>query len=448
MQTGQSRAQDDATLPRMATSHVLPISTAAIAAGIFILDTVTTAEIVISMLYVGVVLLAAQFLPKGGVFFVALGCVALTVLTYFVAEPGGSPSATLSNRLLSLAAIGIATVLAVQSQLREMVLREQAGLLDLSHDTIFVRGMNDVITYWNRGAEELYGWRKDDAVGKITHQLLQTIFPIPLREITAELLRTGRWEGELVHTKKDGTQAIVASRWSVQRGHVGDPVAILETNNDITERKRAEEALRETLMELAHVNRVTTMGQMTASIAHEVSQPIAASLVNAQAALRWLAAQPPDLEQVRRSLGLIIENAGLASKVIGRIRALIKRAPSHKERFDLNEAILDVIAMTRSEVLKHGVSPQTKLATDLSSVEGDRVQLQQVILNLILNAVEAIGSIDEGTRELWISTETDATGGVPVRGLLHDQVRRPGHGPGHLSVDHRGAWGAVVGFGE
>ena len=124
------------------------------------------------------------------------------------------------------------------------VLREQAGLLDLTHDTVFVRDMNDVITYWNRGAAQLYGWTREEAVGKVSHQLLQTIFPAPLEEINAELLRTGRWEGELVHTKRDGTQVIVASRWSMQQDEQGRPLATLETNNDITERKRAEEERR------------------------------------------------------------------------------------------------------------------------------------------------------------------------------------------------------------
>ena len=129
---------------------------------------------------------------------------------------------------------------------------------------------------------------KREAIGKITHQLMQTIFPMPLEDITAELFRTGRWEGELVHTKKDGTQAIVASRWSVQRDARGHPVAILETNNDITERKQAEEELRQAQAELAHVTRVTTLGELTASIAHEVNQPIAGVVTNAEAALRWL----------------------------------------------------------------------------------------------------------------------------------------------------------------
>src|SRR6266446_6434351 len=127
----------------------------------------------------------------------------------------------------------------------EEALREQADLLNLTHDSVFVRDMSDVITYWNRGAEALYGWTRDEAVGTVSHQLTQTIFPAPLEAIKAELLRTGRWEGELIHAKRDGTQVVVASRWSLQRDAQGNPLAILETNNDITERRRAEEALRE-----------------------------------------------------------------------------------------------------------------------------------------------------------------------------------------------------------
>ena len=126
----------------------------------------------------------------------------------------------------------------------EEALREQANLLDLTHDTIFVRDMRDVITYWNRGAEERYGWSSDEALGRVTHDLTRTSFPKALQEINAELFETGRWEGELVHTRRDGTQVVVASRWALQRDESGNPVTILETNNDITDRKRAEEELR------------------------------------------------------------------------------------------------------------------------------------------------------------------------------------------------------------
>ena len=137
----------------------------------------------------------------------------------------------------------------------ETDIRQQANLLNLTHDSIFVRDMQNIITYWNRGAEEFYGWTAAEVVGKVTtHQLLQTVFPAPVDEIDAELLRTGHWEGELVHIKADGTQAVVASRWSLQRDEQQRPQAILELNNDITERKRIETDIRQqaNLLNLTH----------------------------------------------------------------------------------------------------------------------------------------------------------------------------------------------------
>jgi two-component system, LuxR family, sensor kinase FixL len=429
MRTKQSRVEDNATLPTLVTSRVLPVVSAAIVIAIFLVDTITPTEMAFAVLYVGVVLLSARFLQTRGIVLASFGCMALTVLSYLLSQHLESPSTAVANCLLSLGAIGTTAFLAVENQRREMALRGQAGLLDLTHDTVFVRDMNDVITYWNRGAEELYGWKKGEAVGKITHELLQTIFPMPLEEIMAELFRTGRWEGELTHTKKGGTQAIVASRWSAQRDAQGRSIAILETNNDITERQQAERALQEALTELTHVTRVTTLGELTASIAHEVKQPVSGVIINAEAALRWLDARPPDLGEIREALGRIVRDGRRAVDVIDRIRALINKAPPRKARLDLNEAVLDVIALTRSEVLKHGVSQQTRLATSLALVEGDRIQLQQVILNLILNGVEAMSGLDEGPRELLISTEREASGGVLVT------VRDSGPGLDPESVD-------------
>jgi two-component system sensor kinase FixL len=312
----------------------------------------------------------------------------------------------------------------------EAVLLEQAGLLDLTHDTIFVRDMNDVITYWNRGAEELYGWPRELALGKVSHELTQTIFPAPLEAINAELHRAGRWEGELVHIKRDGTRVVVASRWSLQRDEQGSPLAVLETNNNIAERKRMQEALDDAQANLARVNRAILLGEMTASIAHEVNQPIAAVVTGAGACLRWLAAQPPDLEEARRTLDRIVKDGNRASDVIGRIRALVKKAPPRKDPLDINETILEIVALMRGEVQRNRVSLQTRLSTDLPLVLGDRIQLQQVILNLIINAIEAMSGSGEGPRELLIGSGRDEANGVCVTvrdsgpGLAWDKVDR------------------------
>src|SRR5271165_5086408 len=142
------------------------------------------------------------------------------------------------------------------------------------------------------------------------------------------------------------------------------------------------------------------VGQLTASIAHEVNQPIAATVTNAQAALRWLSAGPPNLDEVQQALGRIVRDGKRAGAVIGRIRNLLKKAPLGDERVDINAAIREVIELTRSEAMKNGVSVQTKFVEGLPLVQGDRVELQQVILNLILNAVEAMSEMGDGPREL------------------------------------------------
>jgi PAS domain S-box-containing protein len=186
------------------------------------------------------------------------------------------------------------------------------------------------------------------------------------------------------------------------------------TGTDVTATMRAQEEherLRQLESDLAHVNRLSMMGVLAASLAHEVKQPIATARNNARAALNFLAKRPPDLGEVREALGCIVGDADRAGNIIDRIRAHIKKAPPRKDRFDLNEAITEVVELARSAITKHGVALQMRPAEELFAVQGDRVQLQQVILNLILNAIEAMGSVD-GPRELLISTEPRETNGL------------------------------------
>ena len=173
---------------------------------------------------------------------------------------------------------------------------------------------------------------------------------------------------------------------------------------DITERKRAEEALQQAQADLARLNRVMLLGEMTASIAHEVNQPISAVITNAHAGLRWLDARRPDLEEVRQALSRIVRDGNRAGEVIDRIRALVRKVPPHRDRSNINEAIHEVIALTQTEVERNGIRLQTRLADDLPLVSADRVQLQQVIMNLIVNAIEAMAGIGDRPRELTIAS--------------------------------------------
>jgi len=176
---------------------------------------------------------------------------------------------------------------------------------------------------------------------------------------------------------------------------------------------RAAEALREAQAQLAHVNRVTTMGQLVSSMLHEVMQPITAGFYNALAALHWLSSQPPNLEAARQALDLAVKDGDQAIDVIARIRAFMKNTPLRTDSFAMNEAILEVIRLTQDEVVNNGISVQTQLAEALPPIHGDRIQLQQVLLNLIINAVEAMSG-SERSRELFISTGNDPSGGVLV----------------------------------
>ena len=274
--------------------------------------------------------------------------------------------------------------------------------------------MNDVITFWNRGAEERYGWTREEAIGQVSHSINKTTFPAPLPEIKAELTRTGRWEGELLHTRRDGSVVVVASRWALQRDEHGNPVAVLETNNDITERKRAEEALQKVQTELTHVTRVMTLGELTASIAHEVNQPLAAIVTNGNACLRWLAGATPNLSEGRQAVERIIKDSYRASEVISRIRTLVKKTPPRNDWVDLNDVIIEVLALAQSEARRNRVSLKRHLKQDLPRVRGDRVQLQQVVLNLIMNGLEAIARNKDGARDLSVSSDTDDKNHVTI----------------------------------
>src|SRR5215469_14676718 len=372
----------------------------------------------------------------------------------------------------------------------EQVLREQASLLSLTHDAILVCDLNGILKYWNRGAQALYGWTADEATGKLTHGLLKTVFSTPLEEITAEVMSESRWEGELLQTKKDGTQIVAASRWAWQRDQEGSPVGVLETNNHITKRKRAEEALkrsesylaqaqrlshtgswhwnvrsgevswsreycgifdfdfekdepsyplfigrvhpedrpkveqvlwadvrekrdfdceyrlllpdgsikyvhslgkcsvgrpgeveytgaviditerkraeeererlRQAQAELAHMNRVTTLGELTASLAHEIKQPIGAAVTNAEACVRLFDRDQPDIPEAREAALEMVKDARRAADIIDRVRSLYQKGSSELDAVDITETIGEMVVMLQNEATRHSVTIHTR----------------------------------------------------------------------------------------
>jgi PAS domain S-box-containing protein len=263
------------------------------------------------------------------------------------------------------------------------------------------------------GAEQL-GYTPDELIGRpvqiLSHEadreaaLRNKAFCLEhLGQTMSWELRKLRKDGKVLWVRETARAMLIKNR----------PVALV-VSEDVTERKHAADALREAQMELAHANRVATMGQLTASIAHEVSQPVAAARNNASAGLNFLDLSPPDLEEVRQALRCVVNDTNRASDILGRIREHIKKAPPRKESFDLNEAIREVIALVRSEMVKSGVLVEQRLTEGLSPVRADRVQLQQVMLNLILNAVDAMNSVYDGPRELLVSSEQGQPDGAVV----------------------------------
>jgi len=227
----------------------------------------------------------------------------------------------------------------------------------------------------------------------------------------AELRSTGIFQAvEKEYFRKDGSRTPVLIGGALFEEGGSEGVAFVL---DLTERKRAEEEherLRQLESELAHVNRLSIMGELAASLAHEILNPIATARNNARVAQRLLEMSPPNLNEVREALGCVVRDADRAKDIVDRMRDHIKKAPPRRDSFDLNEAISEVIVMVRSPIAKNKITVNTYFVDEPLPVQGDRVQLQQVVLNLVLNAVEAMGSVEVGPRKLSISTGQDHTG--------------------------------------
>ena len=346
----------------------------------------------------------------------------------------------LTTRVFAAARIAMLKLLASQAAIalenarlyRDLAEREAKirRLVDANIIGIFISRRDGRIVEANDAFLKIVGYDREDlAIGRLCWTDLT---PPQWLDTTAgaleELETTGAAQAyEKEYLRKDGGRVpVLIGAAAFDQARDEGVTFVL----DLTGLKRAEAAAHEMQMELAHANRVATMGQLSASIAHEISQPIGAAITYAQAGLSWLRAQPPNLEEALQALNLIVESSVRAGEIIDRIRALIKKAPTRNERLDINNGIREVIKLTRGEAVKNDVSVLTDLADSLPVIHGDRVQLQQVILNLIVNAVEAMSGASDGKRELLISTRKADPQGVLVG------VRDSGPGLAPATLDH------------
>ena len=287
------------------------------------------------------------------------------------------------------------------------------------------------LTFCNDFLLELTGWQREEITGA---DWFETFLPPDVRKQSKPFFFNALQQGDIQEhveneiVTRSGERRLI--RWSntVMRDPQGRAIGATSIGEDITERKRAREALENAQAELAHVTRVATLGEMTASIAHEINQPLGAIANSASACLRWLDAQK--LEEARRSASRVISESHRASEIIGRIRALVKKAPPRKDWLDVNETIHEVIALADSEVQRNGVALEIQLSDDLPLILADRIQLQQVILNLMMNAMEAMNGPGEGPRELVVSSMRNEPQGVIV------SVRDSGPGLDPQGLDH------------
>jgi PAS domain S-box-containing protein len=274
--------------------------------------------------------------------------------------------------------------------------------------------------YFGRSLEELKNWGTSDAVHP---EDLPRVLELNMRGLASGL----PFDFELRLRRFDGEYRLFDTRVVPIRDDSGRIVRWYNLLMDIEDRSRALARLEQMQSDFARMNRVSMMGELAASLSHEITQPIGSARNNARAAMNFLDRSPPDLSEVREALGCVVGDTDRAGDIVDRIRDHIKKTPPRKEQFDLNEAIDEVIVLGRSAIIKNGVRVQTRLSEGLFPIHSDRVQLQQVVLNLILNAAEAMGSVEAKPRELLITTEQGPTG---VLVAVRDSG--PGIDPTHL----------------
>jgi len=391
---------------------------AVLAAGILLLDCALPYGFAVHMAYIGVIVSGLWWPSPRHVVFGAVICSALTILGGYSSQAGGRLAFALVNRPQTVALIWITAALVIRHQRITQRAAQLAAVVDATDDAIVGADIEGVVHTWSAGAVRLLGWTPGEMLGRPGWDLV----PPECVELTAAMLARAR-RGErpepfdTVRLTSDGRRVHVSARISPLRDRNAHVVGVSAILRDIGERRRAEvqaNLLREAEQELAHTARVATMAELATSIAHELNQPLAAIVSNGDACLRWLGATPPRLEAAQDSVHHVIDDARRAGLVLERIRSLLRGAAVDVRPLDLNELITETLALVEHHAISRGVSLGSDLARDLPPVRGDRVQLQQVVLNLVLNGVDATREKADGNREVLVRTRRDASTSVTV----------------------------------
>jgi len=401
---------------------------------IFLIDSLSTLDVAIAVLYIVVILIAVDLFSRKGVLIVAYGSVLLTLIAYVIAHGDEFWIPAFGRCLVSLVAIAIAAVLALKNKAGKDQLQEQVRLLHRSE--AFLAGaqrlsqtgsiglqLPGAAMYWSDEAKRIFEF--DDSTRPSLDGMLDRTHPEDrelLRSIieqadsgTANLAAEFRLQMLDGRTKYVRMLAREVEDGAGQREYVG---ALM----DVTTAKNAEEALHRSQSDLAHITRVTTLGELAASIAHEVNQPLAAVITNSEAGLRWLNREVPDTAEVRAAIERAMSQAHRASEVIRRIRALSRKTDPLNVSLDLPEVFEESIALVQREIHSQRVTLTVEMADQVPSVRGDRIQLQQVIINLIMNAVQAMSGVQNTRRDLHVQLCHSDEEGV----ALHIQDSGPG----------------------
>jgi two-component system cell cycle sensor histidine kinase/response regulator CckA len=259
----------------------------------------------------------------------------------------------------------------------EEAIRNQAQLLDLANDSIIVRDLEDRITYWNQGAERLFGWTESDALGRFEYELLQTVFTRSAEEIRHAFVRDGHWEGELVQKKRDGSIITVESRWTLQRNTDGSPHATLEISNDVTQRRRLE-------AQFLQAQKMESVGRLASGVAHDFN-----NLLTVIIGRSYLLMSRVDDDRMRKDLDLVQKTAERAAVLTRQLLAFSRRQPIIPRLLDLNELVANMDKMLR-RLIGEDIDVLSEFAPNLGKVKADPGQMEQVIMNLAVNARDAM----------------------------------------------------------